>query len=87
MAYLETERIFITLESELLASSTLVDQLLAVVEEYASMEASLRNMVSLVMEQRHSAITDEELGGLEASIGLLPTTTYRLLTAYLEPTG
>ena len=86
VAYLETERIFITLESELLASSTLVDQLLAVVEEYASMEASLRNMVSLVMEQRHSAITDEELGGLEASIGL-PTTTYRLLTAYLEPTG
>ena len=116
VAYLETERIFITLESELLASSTLVDQLLAVVEEYASMEASLRNMVSLVMEQRHSAITDEELGGLEASIVLptttyrvrvrlrtdwlasywrrasayylpLPTTTYRLLTAYLEPTG
>jgi len=69
VAFLEMERIFITLESELLASSTLVDQLLAVVEEYASMEASLRNMVSLVMEQRHSAITDEELGGLEASIG------------------
>jgi hypothetical protein len=69
VAYLEMERIFITLESELLASSTLVDQLLAVVEEYATMEASLRNMVSLVMEQRHSAITDEELGGLEASIG------------------
>ena len=69
VAYLEMERIFITLESELRASSTLVDQLLAVVEEYASMEASLRNMVSLVMEQRHSAITDEELGGLEASIG------------------
>jgi len=69
VAFLEMERIFITLESELLASSTLVDQLLAVVEEYATMEASLRNMVSLVMEQRHSAITDEELGGLEASIG------------------
>ena len=33
------------------------------------MEASLRNMVSLVMEQRHSAITDEELEALEASIG------------------
>ena len=69
VAFLEMERIFLTLESELLASSTLVDQLLAVVEEYASMEASLRNMVSLVMEQHHSAITDEELGGLEASIG------------------
>ena len=69
VAFLEMERIFITLESELLASSTLVDQLLAVVEEYASMEASLRNMVSLVMEQRHSAITDEELEALEASIG------------------
>jgi len=69
VAFLEMERIFITLESELLASSTLVDQLLAVVEEYSSIEASLRNMVSLVMEQRHSAITDEELGGLENSIG------------------
>jgi len=69
VAFLEMERIFITLESELLASSTLVDQLLAVVEEYASMEASLRSMVSLVVEQRHSAITDEELGGLEVSIG------------------
>jgi len=69
VAFLEMERIFITLESELLASSTLVDQLLAVVEEYASMEASLRNMVSLVMEQRHSAITDEELEALEANIG------------------
>merc|ERR1719247_1558111 len=68
VAFLEMERIFITLESELLASSTLVDQLLAVVEQYGDMEASLRNMVSLVMEQRHSAITDEELEALEANI-------------------
>merc|ERR1719247_3351817 len=68
VAFLEMERIFITLESELLASSTLVDQLLAVVEEYASMEASLRNMVGLVGEGRHSAIDTAMLSELEANI-------------------
>tara|TARA_B110001452_G_scaffold9415_1_gene8075 strand:- start:1379 stop:3085 length:1707 start_codon:yes stop_codon:yes gene_type:complete len=69
VAFLEMERIFITLESELRASSTLVDQLLSVVERYGSMEASLRSMVVEAAEGRHSAIDMEELAMLEADVG------------------
>ena len=69
VAFLEMERIFITLESELRASSTLVDQLLSVVERYGSMEASLRTMVVEAAEGRHSAIDMDELAMLEADVG------------------
>ena len=40
-ALLEMERIFITLESELTETSTLVDQLLQTVDKYGEMEGSL----------------------------------------------
>ena len=69
VAFLEMERIFITLESELRASSTLVDQLLSVVERYGAMETSLRGMVVEAAEGRHSAIDMEELARLEADVG------------------
>ena len=45
---LEMERIYITLESELSVTSTLVDQLLQAVERYGAMESSLRGMVAMV---------------------------------------
>jgi len=68
VAFLELERIFITLESELRASSSLVDQLLSVVEKYGAMEASLRSCVQLVTDGRHASIDMQVLSTLEADI-------------------
>ena len=49
---LEMERIYITVESELSLTSSLVDQLLQAVERYGELEGALRSMVMLVQDGR-----------------------------------
>ena len=56
-ALLEMERIFITLESELSVTSTLVDQLLQAVSRYGALEASLRGMVRAYDRNRGCGVT------------------------------
>jgi len=70
-ALLEMERIFITLESELTVTSSLVDQLLEAVERFGEMEDSLRSMVRQVQAERHMEVDDTQLQLLEADIQLL----------------
>jgi len=68
---LELERIYITLDSELSVSSSLVDQLLQAVERYGQMEAGLHEMVSLVQRDRHERVDESSLEGLERDIAFL----------------
>lgn len=70
-ALLEMERIYITLESELSVTSTLVDQLLKAVERYGTMESSLRGMVAFVQRDEHAKVDEDELDALERDIALL----------------
>ena len=70
-ALLEMERIYITLESELSVTSTLVDQLLQAVERYGGMESSLRGMVGMVQKEMHANVNSTELEVLERDISLL----------------
>ena len=70
-ALLEMERIYITLESELSVTSTLVDQLLQAVERYGGMESSLRGMVGMVQKEMHADVNGTELEVLERDISLL----------------
>jgi len=68
---LEMERIFITLDSELSVSSSLVDQLLQAVERFGEMESMLREMVSLVQNDRHEAVDERSLELLERDIAYM----------------
>ena len=70
-ALLEMERIYITLESELSVTSSLVDQLLQAVSRYGTMEAELRGMVELVELDRHEDVDEASLELLERDIALL----------------
>ena len=60
-----------TLESELIVSSTLVDQLLEAVERYGQIETSLRQMVRLVQRDLHEDVDEARLTRLEADIAFL----------------
>ena len=70
-ALLEMERIYITLESELSLTSSLVDQLLQAVVRYGELETVLHEMVSRVQRDCHGQVDERQLHLLERDIGAL----------------